>query len=198
MKCTNCGLINPETAERCDCGYDFATQVVKDSYLPVQQTPSRNRWTFLLTSSAIFIAIGPLVGFIGIFFIQPIAVEGISSITRITTSDLRLPFGLIYASYIFGAIPAFCTGILYGVAGLILPHKIFQNFLWRAMLGGMIGAFSTEVFCHFAGLGTGLILWAGLPAGVICSLLPQNRPPNLPPPPPTEKRGGGSGRFSGH
>lgn len=23
MKCPHCGLINPETAQRCDCGYDF-------------------------------------------------------------------------------------------------------------------------------------------------------------------------------
>ncbi len=23
MKCPECGLINPETAQRCDCGYDF-------------------------------------------------------------------------------------------------------------------------------------------------------------------------------
>jgi len=33
MKCPNCGLINPETAERCDCGYDFLTGIMKESYL---------------------------------------------------------------------------------------------------------------------------------------------------------------------
>ncbi len=26
LKCPNCGLVNPETALRCDCGYDFAAQ----------------------------------------------------------------------------------------------------------------------------------------------------------------------------
>src|SRR5437016_1462973 len=26
MKCPKCGLINPEDAMRCDCGYDFKTQ----------------------------------------------------------------------------------------------------------------------------------------------------------------------------
>jgi uncharacterized RDD family membrane protein YckC len=33
MKCPRCGLINPETAMRCDCGWDFATGIVKESYL---------------------------------------------------------------------------------------------------------------------------------------------------------------------
>jgi hypothetical protein len=29
MKCPKCGLINPEAAQRCDCGHDFATHAVK-------------------------------------------------------------------------------------------------------------------------------------------------------------------------
>ena len=33
MKCPNCGLINPDSAQRCDCGYDFASGQVKQSYL---------------------------------------------------------------------------------------------------------------------------------------------------------------------
>jgi hypothetical protein len=33
MDCPNCGLINPPTTERCDCGYDFGSLSVKQSYL---------------------------------------------------------------------------------------------------------------------------------------------------------------------
>lgn len=33
MKCPNCGLISHHTALRCDCGYDFSTAQMKESYL---------------------------------------------------------------------------------------------------------------------------------------------------------------------
>jgi len=33
MKCPLCGLINPDTAQRCDCGYDFQKGTVEKSYL---------------------------------------------------------------------------------------------------------------------------------------------------------------------
>ena len=32
MQCPRCRLINPETAQRCDCGYDFASGKVKVPY----------------------------------------------------------------------------------------------------------------------------------------------------------------------
>jgi hypothetical protein len=33
MECPKCGLINPDEAERCDCGFDFVTQTLERSYL---------------------------------------------------------------------------------------------------------------------------------------------------------------------
>lgn len=33
QQCPRCRLFNPAEADRCDCGYDFATKSVKDSYL---------------------------------------------------------------------------------------------------------------------------------------------------------------------
>lgn len=32
MKCPRCGLINPDFAQRCDCGFDFKTETLKKSY----------------------------------------------------------------------------------------------------------------------------------------------------------------------
>ena len=33
MDCPNCKLVNPPTATRCDCGYDFQTHTIERSYL---------------------------------------------------------------------------------------------------------------------------------------------------------------------
>jgi hypothetical protein len=33
VKCPNCKLINPAGSERCDCGYDFSSGEIKDSYV---------------------------------------------------------------------------------------------------------------------------------------------------------------------
>ena len=33
QKCPRCGLFSADAAARCDCGYDFATKTVKESYL---------------------------------------------------------------------------------------------------------------------------------------------------------------------
>lgn len=187
MKCMNCGLINHETAERCDCGYDFATQVVKASYLLVQQMPLRKRWNFLLISPAYFFALGPPIGVFSSVLIQTMVMEGTSSVT---VRDLGVLVALVPVAYGIGAIPALITGIVYGMVSLMLPHKLLRNFLWRAILGGMIGTVSTQVYCVFGGLNTDLALWAGLPAGAICSLLPQSQPPDPPLPPTAEKSAG--------
>ena len=37
-KCPNCGLLNPETAIRCDCGFDFETKAVEKPFL------NKNEW----------------------------------------------------------------------------------------------------------------------------------------------------------
>mgnify|MGYP000904864518 CR=1 FL=1 len=173
MKCTHCGLINPESALRCDCGYDFATQTIKSSYLPAQPKSSWERWGFLLTSPAIFIVLGPPVGYFSSLFIPFIKSVKINGFTA---NDWRLLIAWFPAAYAFGGIPALSTGILYGFISLILPHKILRNFLCRALLGGAIGMVSTRVFCQFSDLNTDLVFWAGLPAGAICGLLPQNCP----------------------
>jgi hypothetical protein len=47
MKCPRCGLLNADTAQRCDCGYDFELQTVKGAYFK-QELPREFRTYVLL------------------------------------------------------------------------------------------------------------------------------------------------------
>ncbi len=111
MKCINCGLINPETALRCDCGYDFATQSMMTSYIPGYESPlRRRRLPAFVHTVIVFVGIGPPVGVFASFYIRTALTEGVSSLSA---RDYVLFFGLLPAAYGIGSIPAlgteFCT-----------------------------------------------------------------------------------------
>ena len=63
MDCPRCGLINPPEAQRCDCGYDFASRQMKSSYLSAEElesmdSPTPDEWG----SSMFFPALGSELG----------------------------------------------------------------------------------------------------------------------------------------
>ena len=173
MKCINCGLINPETAVRCDCGYDFATQSMMASYVPGYESPIRIcRLPAFVHTVIVFVGAGPLVGCFFFSFFIPALTEGIGSLS---TNDLYYIGALLPAAYWIGSIPALGTGILYCFLRLILPPRITQSLFWRAALCGAIGTAVTGVYCHLFELSSDLILWAGLPAGVVCGMIARNQ-----------------------
>ena len=48
MKCPNCKLENPPSGLRCDCGYDFPTGTLKESYLKKPHSFPNNESTALM------------------------------------------------------------------------------------------------------------------------------------------------------
>ena len=59
MKCVHCGLLNPEGAVRCDCGYDFASRALMDSYLQIGK--GETRLSHLARECVICCGIGALI-----------------------------------------------------------------------------------------------------------------------------------------
>ena len=59
-ECPKCGLINPPTAEQCDCGYEFATGRVTGTPTP-RRSPSPVGWLLVPVFVVAGIALGPMV-----------------------------------------------------------------------------------------------------------------------------------------
>lgn len=78
MKCPMCNLENPESAQRCDCGYDFPSGEMKQSYLSqkeqeiIQTALSGRRFINLIVDMILFRIAGILllVPFLNTDFIQ--------------------------------------------------------------------------------------------------------------------------------
>lgn len=63
MECPECRLLNPPTAQRCDCGYDFQTQKMEASYIPGYLPPAvvRERGKRDMRIGGIVFAVGLVV-----------------------------------------------------------------------------------------------------------------------------------------
>ncbi|MGB7281001.1 MAG: hypothetical protein WBE13_01970 [Candidatus Acidiferrum sp.] len=52
ISCPHCSLENPDGAQRCDCGWDFASSRMKPSFLPANdpsiRRKTRNWWMIFL------------------------------------------------------------------------------------------------------------------------------------------------------
>ena len=74
MKCPRCGLVNPENAQRCDCGYDFEQRRTVEPYLK-SSSPKPNRKRFI--GSTIALVVGILAALAGLA--QAASGKGIST-----------------------------------------------------------------------------------------------------------------------
>jgi hypothetical protein len=56
MKCPRCGLINPDIAQRCDCGYDFHRKKVDLRYaIPTARTEALKEFFVVVATVAVIV-----------------------------------------------------------------------------------------------------------------------------------------------
>jgi len=61
MNCPECGLINPDTAQRCDCGYDFLSKRVEKPYFTSSPDTSRSKIAIAAQIVALVLAVGAVI-----------------------------------------------------------------------------------------------------------------------------------------
>jgi hypothetical protein len=54
MECPNCGLLNPPTSERCDCGFDFSSRAMKGSLLSREELRKASADPYPIFSFGVF------------------------------------------------------------------------------------------------------------------------------------------------
>ncbi|MBI3666628.1 MAG: hypothetical protein HY236_10475 [Acidobacteria bacterium] len=60
MKCPRCGLLNPDSAQRCDCGYDFESKTVKGAYFKQKLPREFRTYLVLLLVSNVLVGLAAL------------------------------------------------------------------------------------------------------------------------------------------
>ena len=104
MKCPNCGSSNPETAQRCDCGYDFEEELERQlawaelkAWLPV--LVPLLLWVILVGLSLIAAALFVLKA------VFPSVFEPVASLFEPITSVVSLSsFGILLVSSLLGSL----------------------------------------------------------------------------------------------
>jgi len=123
MICPKCRLVNPPSASRCDCGYDFESGLVAESYIsPKQRAVARKRETIDWGASA-----------------KVFAAALVCAVVLLSLARVGGPTGLVGVStYVLGAL-AF---VMVAVGMVLLPWKRMRadaGLLLACGLGAWVG-----------------------------------------------------------
>jgi len=92
MDCPRCKLVNPANAKRCDCGYDFQTHTIRQSYLT-----ERDRRLFR-----------PSAGAAGVVVTILFLLEAILRLTSVAVARHSLALGVFTIILIAGFVSYWC------------------------------------------------------------------------------------------
>lgn len=97
--CPSCGLTNPDSAQRCDCGFDFSSRTIKESYLSDAEQSDLERQRVDVPTAAIKVIVFALAA-------APILFLG-SFVTEAYQRSITVTFAVIVgwvASHYFGSL----------------------------------------------------------------------------------------------
>ena len=106
MKCPKCGLLNPPEALRCDCGWDFSSNTIKESYLGPKVSDLAN-----------LASLGERLGGQVLDSIIALAAIGVSAIPLVASDAIggvTLVGGLLFALFYILFADGFRDGQSYG------------------------------------------------------------------------------------
>jgi hypothetical protein len=128
-ECPKCRLVNPQEAQRCDCGYDFVSSTMEQSYLKAGERPRASRVTGAVA--------GALVG--------GLARGAVVLLNFGTRPGGFVPFALPSATIgllVGGIAGAFCRPLLGAVVGAVLSGVVFELFMTAG--ASMLGYFNPQ------------------------------------------------------
>ena len=192
MECPHCGLINPETAQRCDCGYDFTTKTLEEPYDRSQEDQAQENGNGRPMKNVFRIGFIILWVFV-LFFIWPRffpEAEGTFSFLQVVVGGLLAPFWAGIGSHIGeqiekrygtkGASNSAAQSVdprLAGIRGwLILPaiYLVLATITTAVGLIESLGVFSSVADAGYRGL-FALLEWLVLLAYLVVILYAATR-----------------------
>ena len=135
MNCPRCGLINPETAQRCDCGYDFVNKSVEKSYLAVSSKTSPSRFAIGAQVVVLVLAGGAVIWGCWMVYVAlyPGGSGEFGSISILLAAAVDIPIGLVSLAVRKGHPALRWMCLILSVAALALPF--LTKAAWQSHLG---------------------------------------------------------------
>ena len=153
MRCPNCKLFNSAGALRCDCGYDFPSGLMKDSYLPRPEVvrnraAARNRLEYRAFLAVPFVASGVW------YLLTLVNLAAMNGRLRARTDVLAMAIGAVTVGLVVAMVATLVVAVpLYWIVRRVASVRL------RAALGvGIsVGILLTGVFWMLEGR-----LWSAL------------------------------------
>lgn len=164
MRCPHCGLFNPPTALRCDCGYDFTSGQLKSPYDSHATTSGASRRSREITAFCIV----PFVATSTWYVLMLCALAAANGRLRWRTDVLAMALGAVIAGFPTAvAITLVLTLPVY----LLVRRTGGVSLGTAAAGGGSIGLCAALLFWTFAREWTVLSPFRGLLIGVTTAIV---------------------------